>query len=243
MNALIGKELRSFFSSLTGYIAINVFLLTNGLLLWVLPGSTNIIDGGFSTLDSFFMLAPWVFLLLIPAITMRTIAEERKTGTMELLITHPLSLWQIILAKYTASIMVVVLSLLPALVFFYSVYQLGNPPGNIDMGGTWGSFIGLFLLASVYTAIGIFSSSLTDNQIVAFLLSAATCFFVYTGLDLVSQMHLPGSLQSIMQYLSIAEHYRSMSRGVIDSRDLVYFLGIIALFIVFTYESIKSRKW
>ena len=243
MNALIGKELRSFFSSLTGYIAIIVFLLTNGLLLWVFPGSTNIIDGGFATLDSFFMLAPWVFLILIPAITMRTIAEERKTGTIELLITRPLSLWQIILAKYAASLMVVILSLLPALVFFYSVYHLGNPPGNIDMGGTWGSFIGLFLLASVYAAIGIFSSSLTENQIVAFLLSAALCFFVYTGLDLVSQMHLPVFLQSIIQYLGIAEHYRSMSRGVLDSRDLVFFLGIIAFFMVFTYESIKNRKW
>jgi len=243
MNALIGKELRSFFSSLTGYIAIIVFLLTNGLLLWVFPGNTNIMDGGFATLDSFFMLAPWVFLILIPAITMRTIAEERKTGTMELLITRPLSLLQIIMAKYTASLVVVLLSLLPALVFFYSVYHLGNPPGNIDMGGTWGSFIGLFLLASVYAAIGIFSSSLTDNQIVAFLLAAALCFFFYTGLDLVSQMHLSGSIQSIVQYLGIAEHYRSISRGVLDSRDLVYFLGIIALFMLFTFESIKNRKW
>lgn len=243
MKALVIKEVQSFFSSLTGYVAVIVFLLINGLMLWVFPGSMNIMDGGFATLDNFFLLAPWVFLILIPAVTMRTISEERKTGTIELLITRPLSLHQIILAKYLASLVVVILSLIPALVFYLTVYQLGNPPGNIDTGGTWGSFIGLFLLASVYTAIGIFSSSLTDNQIIAFLFSAALCFFFYTGLDLIAQMHLPVIVQGIVQYLAIAEHYRSISRGVIDSRDLVYFLCFAALFILFTFESIKNRKW
>src|SRR6056297_3528900 len=169
MFALFVKEIKNFFCSLTGYIVIIVFLLVNGFFLWLFPGQLNIPENGYATLSPLFFLSPWLFLFLVPSITMKLLAEEKQNGTIDLLFTRPLTEMQIIMAKYLAGLSLVLLSLLPTLIYFYSVSQLGSPPGNIDTGGTWGSYIGLFFLGGIYTAIGIFASAITDNQIVAFI--------------------------------------------------------------------------
>lgn len=243
MLVLFLKEIKSFLTSLTGYIAIVVFLLLNSFFLWFLPGEFNILDGGIATLDPMFILAPWFFLILIPAITMRLFAEEKKTGTIELLLTRPISDLKIILAKYAAGVVLVLFSLIPTLVFYYSIYSLGDPVGSIDSGGTWGSYIGLFFLASVYVAIGIFSSSLTDNQIVSLILSMILCFFFYYGFDAISTVTTSFQLQELIMSIGISDHYYSISRGVVDSRDIVYFLSVIAFFIFITKMVLESRKW
>lgn len=243
MFTLFKKEIRAFLSSLIGYVAICVFLLLTGLFLWVLPTELNILNYGYAGLDALFRIAPWVFLFLIPAITMRSFADEKKTGTIEFLLTKPLTDIQIILAKYFAGVTLVLFSLLPTFIYYYSVYRLGNPVGNIDAGGTWGSYIGLFFLASAFTAIGIFASSLTDNQIVAFILAVFMCFFCYIGFDYISALDLFGKVDEIILSIGINEHYMSMSRGVIDTRDVIYYLGMIAIFILLTKTVIESRKW
>ncbi|WP_066629475.1 gliding motility-associated ABC transporter permease subunit GldF [Labilibacter marinus] len=243
MWSLYRKEIASFFSSLTGYLVVGVFLVLTGLFLWVIPGEMNILFGGYSSLDSLFYLAPWLYLFLVPAVTMRLLADEKKSGTIELLYTRPLTEIHIVLAKYLAGLTLVVISLLPTLIYFYSIVQLGNPVGNIDFGGTWGSFIGLFFLAGIYVAIGVFCSSLTDNQIVSFVLAVVLSFIFYYGFEALSQVMSGSGAQSVIVYLGIDEHYQSMSRGVIDSRDLLYFLSVITLFIYLTRTVLSSRKW
>lgn len=243
MFALFKKEIAGFFSSLTGYIVVLVFLLATGLFMWVIPGDNNVLDNGYADMDTFFVLAPWIFMFLIPAITMRSFADENKTGTIELLITRPVSDLSIVLAKYFSALTIAIIALLPTLIYFISVYYLGNPIGNIDLGGTWGSYIGLFFLAAVYAAIGVFSSSLTDNSIVAFILSLVITFVFFYGFDAASSLLLNKNGEFYLQGLSIYQHYRSLSRGVIDSRDVIYFLAVIALFVMFTKFKIQSRKW
>ncbi|MBI4945798.1 MAG: gliding motility-associated ABC transporter permease subunit GldF [Bacteroidetes bacterium] len=243
MFTLFKKEIRSFLSSLIGYIAICVFLLLVGLFLWILPTDSNILNNGYAGLDALFSLAPWVFLFLIPAITMRSFADERKAGTIEFLLTKPLTDLQIILAKYFASVTLVLFSLLPTIIYYFSIYKLGNPVGNIDSGGTWGSYIGLFFLASAFTAIGIFASSLSDNQIVAFILAVFLCFFLYIGFEYISMLDLFGKMGALILALGINDHYTSMSRGVIDTRDVIYYLSIIGIFILMTKTKLESRKW
>lgn len=242
MYYLFKKEINGFFSSLTGYIVIITFLTITGLFLWVFEGPMNIAEGGYATIDSLFIMAPWVFLMLIPAITMRMFSEEKKTGTLDLLFTRPLSLTQIILAKYLAALVLVVLALLPTLIYFLSVVLLGNPVGNIDTGGTWGSYIGLFFLASGYAIIGLYCSSLSENVIVSFLLAAAICLFVCFGFDKISSMGFLGHIGEIIQKLGIYEHYKSLSRGVIDSRDIVYFIALVAVFLILTRYNLEKRK-
>ena len=241
MYSLFFKEITGFFYSLTGYIVIIVFLVVNSLFLWVFEGPMNLLDGGYATLDSLFILAPWVFLLLIPAITMRSFAEEKRSGTLDLLLTRPLSGIQIIGAKYLAAVVLVLLALLPTLVYYYTVLSLGNPAGNIDQGGTWGSYIGLLFLAGAYAAIGIFCSSLTDNLIISFLLAAFLCLFMCYGFEQVSTLATLGKTGGFLVSLGIIEHYRSMSRGVIDTRDIVYFAALIAIFIVLTKARLEIR--
>jgi len=241
MFSIFKKELNTFFSSLTGYLVIVIFLLVNAWFLWIGRGAFNIFDGGFATLGGLFEIAPWLFLFLLPAITMRTIADEKKSGTIELLLTQPVTERQLIVGKYLAAVAVAWLSLLPTLVYFVSVYQLGNPVGNIDMGGTWGSYIGLLLLAAGYAAIGVFASSLTDNQIVAFLVAAVGCFFFYMGFDGLSALLTP--IDTFLLALGIDEHYRSLSRGVIDWRDVLYFISIIVLFLEAARIKLEARKW
>lgn len=230
-------------SSLIGYIAIAVFLVLTGLFLWVFPGNFNILDLGYAEMEPLFTLAPWVFMFLIPAITMRTFSEEQRTGTIELLLTRPLSDLQIILAKTLAGMVLVVLALLPTLVYTFSVSQLGNPPGNLDMGATWGSYLGLLFLASAFVSIGVFASSITPNQVVAFIVSVFLSFFVYVGFDSISSFSLMGPLDNFVAQLGILAHYHSMSRGVIDTRDVVYFVALFAVFTLFTKTVLQSRKW
>jgi ABC-2 type transport system permease protein len=243
MYPLFRKEISSFFSSLTGYLVICGFLLANSLFLWIFPGEFNIPDNAYASLDPLFILAPWVFLFLVPAVTMRMLAEERRAGTLELLISRPLTEMHIILSKYFAALVLVLLSLLPTLVYYLSVYILGDPAGNIDTGGTLGSLAGLFFLASIYAAIGLFASSLTDNQVIAFLLSVALSFFFYTGFDSLGTLAGFGALNEFIARLGINEHYRSMSRGVIDSRDIIYFVCVNAILLLFTRLKLQSRRW
>lgn len=243
MYTLLKKEISGFFSSITGYIVIIVFLIINSLFMWVFPGSNNVLEGGYATLDSLFTIAPWVFLFLAPAVTMRMFADEKKSGTIELLFTRPLSDFQIIFSKYLAALLLVLFSLLPTLIYYYSVYQLGNPVGNIDTGGTWGSYIGLFFLGAIYVAIGILSSSFSDNQIVSFIIGMLLCFVFYIGFDYISEIPFFKSFDSLIINIGINEHYKSMSRGVIDSRDMIYFVSVIAFFLLVTKTVLQSRKW
>jgi ABC-2 type transport system permease protein len=232
MFSLFRKEVAAFFSSLIGYIAIIVFLLTCGLFLWVFP-DTAILDYG----------APWVFTFLIPAITMRSFSEEFRAGTMELLATRPISNWQIIGGKYLAALFLVLCALLPTFTYVITIYQLGAPPGNLDTGAIMGSYIGLFLLGASFTAIGIFASSLTSNQIVAFLLSVFLCFFCYTAFDYLSKLDLfYAKADSLVEWLGINAHYAAISRGVIDTRDLVYFGSFIALFLLLTRLVLERQR-
>ncbi len=235
------KEVSSFFTSLTGYIVVAVFLIANSLFLWVFPGEYNVLDSGYANLDTFFFMAPWIFLFLVPAITMRLFSDERRTGTIEILYTGPMTNLQIISAKYVAGIALVIFSLIPSLIFFISVGVLGNPMWDIDTGAFWGSFLGLFFLASVYVAVGVFASSLTDNQIIAFLAAMLISFFFYIGFEAISNLDLWGNFRDIIDNLGIAAHYKSMSRGVLDTRDLIYFIAVSALFIVSTKFVLERR--
>jgi ABC-2 type transport system permease protein len=243
MFAIFRKEINGFFSSLTGYIVIILFLLFNSLFMWVFPGEWNIFDNGYAGLDTLFYLSPWIFLFLVPAVTMRMIAEEKHSGTIELIYSRPVTGRGIIYGKYLASVVLVLMALIPCLTYFISVYLLGEIPGNLDIGGTWGAFIGLFFLASVYASAGIFASSLTDNQVISFLIAVLICFMLFMGFDSIA--FLPG-LKEVDEFvirLGINEHYKSMSRGVIDLRDVAYFAGVAAIFNEATRLVLLSRKW
>lgn len=243
MGTLLRKEIIQFLGSLTGYLAIVIFLMVSGLFLWVFPGDYNITEGGYATLEPFFQLAPWLYLFLIPAITMRLFAEERRTGTLELLLTRPISDFRLVTAKYLAALLVVALTLLPTLLWFWSVYRLGNPVGNIDAGSTWGAFIGLFLLASIYIAIGLFASVLTDSQIVAFLLAVALSFLFYLGFGLVSGSGVPYGVGKFLAGLTIREHYLAVSRGVLDLSDLVWYAAMTLLFLLLTSIFVRRTRF
>ncbi len=239
MYSILKKEIASYLSSLVAYVTIGVFLLVLGLFLWVFPES-SILEYGYAGLDSLFNTAPYMFMLLVPAITMRSIAEERREGTFELLATRPLTHLQIVLGKYFAAVVIVLFALLPTLVYYYSVYALGVTPGNLDTGAVIGSYIGLFLLGSAFAAIGIFASAISRNQIVAFIIAVFICFFFYRGFDSLSGLL---SLQSYgLQRLGINQHYVSISRGVLDTRDLSYFILLSILFIWLTLISLSKQN-
>jgi ABC-2 type transport system permease protein len=243
MRVLLLKEIRGFFSSLTGYIVIIVFLVTNSLFMWVFPNDLNVLDSGYASLDSLFIMAPLIFLFLVPAITMRAFAEEQKGGTMEFLLTKPITDLQIIFAKYLGCLLLVLLSLVPCLIYYWSVSTLGNPPGNLDAGATWGAFLGLFFLAAIYVAIGVFISSLTNNQIVAFIITVVLAFILYTGFDYIASLPAIQGMATFILNIGINEHYKSISRGVVDSRDVIYYLGVISFFILLTKIRLQSRNW
>jgi len=243
MLALLKKEIVGFFSTLTGYIVIIVFLAATGVFMWVIPGQTNLLDTGYANIDTFFILSPWVFLFLIPAITMRLFTDEIKTGTIELLMTRPISDISIVLAKYLSALTIALIAILPTFIYFISVYKLGSPVGNIDIGGTWGSYIGLLFLVIVYAAIGTFTSAFSDNQIVAFILAVVLIFIFFYGFDAASSLFTNSKPEYLLQGLSINRHYQSMSRGVIDTRDLIYFLSVTSVFILLTKIKLQSRKW
>lgn len=240
MWAIYHKEIRQFLNSLIAYVVIGVFLTGIGLLMWVFP-ETSIINYGFADMESLFSLGPFVFMFLIPAITMRMLAEERRAGTIELLLTKPLTEWQIVLGKYLAAFTLVVLSVIPTLVYFYSVYQLGNPVGNLDVPGIIGSYIGLILLGGVFTAIGLAASAFTENQIVSFILAVFLCFFLYTGVSALADM-FSGQTAVYIEDLSLSFHYDALSRGLIDTRDVTFFFSTIVFILIITHWKIISRK-
>ena len=231
MLALIRKEINTFFSSAVGYLVIAIFLILNGLFLWVFKGQFNILDSGFADLSPFFQIAPWVLLLLVPAVTMRSIAEEKKQGTLELLLTKPIKRWRMIVGKYFGSLLLICITIIPSLLYVVSIYQLGDPVGNLDIGSTIGSYIVLLLLAASYTAIGIFASAITHNQIVAFLVGLFICFLFYFGFSGIADYDLLGTSNYILDQLGMQWHYQRMGQGVVDTRDIVYFASIILFFL------------
>jgi ABC-2 type transport system permease protein len=243
MYILFKKELKTFLNSLIGYIVITVFLVTTGLFLWVFPLDYNVLESGYANINGLFMIAPFVFLFLIPAITMRSFADERKSGTIEFLLTQPLSDLSIIMAKYLAGLVLVLFSLLPTLIYVITVYYYGLPKGNIDMGATWGSYIGLLLLSAAFVSVGVFSSSLTDNQIVSFIVAVFISMITYLGFEFIYSLDLFGNFDLFIRSLGINAHYTSLSRGVIDTRDIIYFLSFICFFLLLTKLSIERRKW
>jgi ABC-2 type transport system permease protein len=242
MLAVFRKEISGFFSSLTGYVVVIVFLLANSLIMWIMPGQWNVLDSGYAGLDTLFVISPWLFLFLVPAVTMRMFAEEKRAGTLELLMSRPLSERSVIYGKFLASVALVFISLLPCIVFIISIWILGDTPGNFDHGGTAGSFIGLFFLAAVYASIGLFASSVTDNQVVGFILAIVLCFFVWTGFDYISSLPVLSGADEFLVRFGINEHYRSISRGVVDSGDVAYFLLVAALFNEATRLSLLSKN-
>ena len=243
MLQIFQKEINTFFSSLTAYIVIGTFLVIMGLMMWVFP-STSILEYNYATLDQLFSMAPMIFTFLIPAICMRSFAEENQTGTIELLTTRPLKDWEIVLGKYFAGVLLVAFALLPTVLYYYSVYQLGSPQGNLDSGAILGSYIGLLFLGGSFVAIGIFASSLTNNQIVAFILATFLCFFFYWGFFFLSELPIfVGRWDHIVQMLGIDSHYNSISRGVVDSRDVIYFFSVIIFFLFLTVTNLGRRNW
>ncbi|WP_310994042.1 gliding motility-associated ABC transporter permease subunit GldF [Aequorivita marina] len=235
MLAIIKREINSFFSSTIGYLVIAVFLVINGLFLWVFNGNYNILDSGFADLAPFFELAPWVLLFLIPAVCMRAFSDEMKMGTLELLLTKPITLLKIVLGKYFGAVTLIVIALIPTLLYVYSISELGNPPNNYDLGSTIGSYIGLLFLVFAYTSIGIFSSTLSENQIVAFIIAVFLCFALYYGFDGFSS-----SAFNISE-LGMKAHFDSVARGVLDTRDLIYFFSITVFFIALTVLKLKQK--
>lgn len=234
------KELNSFLNSLIAYVVIGVFLTSIGLMMWVFT-DTSVLEYGFADMDTLFSLGPYVFIFLVPAITMKSFAEEKKMGTMELLLTKPLSDWDIVMGKFLASFALVMFAIAPSLIYYYSIYQLGNPVGNIDSAGVAGSYVGLMLLSFVFCAFGLLASSLTTNQIVSFILAAFLSFIFYTGFDSLSS--LAGNSALLIKQFGILYHYESLSRGVIDSRSVIYFVSVAALILLGTKTVISSRQW
>ncbi|MGB4937794.1 MAG: gliding motility-associated ABC transporter permease subunit GldF [Ferruginibacter sp.] len=240
MWSICKKELNQFFSSLTGYIAIIFFLLINGIFLFILPDS-SIFEFGYATLDKFFELAPWILMFLVPAITMRSLADEFKAGTFEILKTKPVTSWQIVLGKYISILIVLLLTILPTIIYILTIKTL-SAQGSIDSGGIMGSYIGLLLLAAVFAAIGLFCSGITSNAVVAFLISAFACLILYFGFNALSKLpFFANGLDYYIEMAGIDFHYRSMSRGVLDSRDLLYFLSVIFIFLLSTVKNLYKK--
>ena len=242
MYAVFKRELFSLLNSLMAYITIGIFLLALALLLWFFP-DTSILDYGYAELTGFFSLAPFLFMFLIPAITMRSFAEECREGTYILLATRPLTDWQIIWAKYLSCLVLVLFALVPTLIYYYSIAALGLPKGNIDGGAVTGSYIGLLLLGAAFTSIGVFASSITKNQVIAFAVAVFVCFITFQGFDAMSQIFGMQYVETLLLSLSINQHYQSISRGVLDTRDLVYFISFVMVFLGLTRLVIGGRKW
>ncbi|GAA3589783.1 gliding motility-associated ABC transporter permease subunit GldF [Flavivirga amylovorans] len=238
MLAILKKEINSFFASPIGYLVIAIFLVLNGLFLWLFKGEFNILDYGFADLSPFFLLAPWILIFLIPAVTMRSFSDEKKQGTLELLLTKPISHLNIILGKYLGAFILILIALLPTLLYVYTVYQLGNPMGNLDVGSTLGSYFGLLFLVAAYTAIGVYASSLSDNQIVSFIIAVFICFLFYIGFEGIADF----VSSSFIEQLGMSIHFKSMSRGVLDTRNILYFLSVTVFFLMLTKININREK-
>ncbi len=240
MKSIVIREIKSFFGSPIGYLVIGIFLITNGLFLWVFEGEYNILNSGYADMTPFFTLAPWILIFLIPAVTMRSFSDEKKLGTLELLLTKPLSVWQIVNGKFLGSSLLIVLAILPTFIYVWVLSDMGLPEGNIDLGSTMGSYFGLLFLISGYSAIGIYTSSLSENQIVSFILSVFICFFLFFGFESIALLF--PSLQNFISGVGMQNHFKSMSRGVIDTRDVVYFVSVTVIFLSLTVYNLKSVK-
>lgn len=240
MKSILLREIKSFFGSPIGYLVITIFLIINGLFLWVFEGDYNILNTGFADLTPFFTLSPWILIFMIPAVTMRSFSDEKKQGTLELLLTKPLSIWQIVNGKFLGALLLIVMAIIPTFIYVKVIFSLGMPEGNIDMGSTIGSYFGLLFLISGYSAIGIFTSTLSDNQIVAFIVAVFLCFFLYFGFEGLSA--ITPTISNFISALGMQSHFKSMSRGVIDTRDILYFVSITVLFLSFTVYNLKSFK-
>jgi ABC-2 type transport system permease protein len=242
MFQVLAKEFNSFLNSLIAYVVIGVFLVAMGLLMWVFPDS-SVLEYGYADMDTLFSLGPYVFIFLVPAITMRSFAEEKKAGTIELLITKPLLDWDIVLGKYFASLMLVCCAVLPSVIYYFSIRALGNPVGNIDTPGVIGSYIGLIFLGAVFTAVGILSSSLTKNQIIAFIVAAFFCFLLFSGFESLATMNIWSANALFIKQLGLLAHYDALSKGLIDSRDILFFLSVIIIMLSITKTILSSRQW
>lgn len=242
MIRVLAKEFNSFLNSLIAYVVIGVFLTGMGLLMWVFP-ETSVLDYGYADMDTLFSLGPYVFIFLIPAITMRSFAEEKKAGTMELLLTKPLTDWDIVLGKFFACFLLVLVALLPTVIYYFSIVALGNPAGNIDTPGVIGSYIGLALLAGVFCSVGMVASAITTNQIVAFILAAFLCFIVFTGFESISTLDVWSVNALRIKQLGILYHYEALSKGLIDSRDVIYFVSVGALMLLISKIILSARSW
>ncbi|MFQ3174476.1 MAG: ABC-2 type transport system permease protein [Flavobacterium sp.] len=240
MKSILLREIKSFFGSPIGYLVIALFLILNGLFLWVFQGEYNILNTGFADMTPFFTLSPWIFIFLIPAVTMRSFSDEKKQGTLELLLTKPLSIWQIVNGKFLGALLLIVMAIIPTLIYVVVIARLGMPEGNIDMGSTIGAYFGLVFLIAAYCAIGIFTSTLSDNQIVAFIISVFVCFFFYFGFDGLAS--ITPAYSNMISSFGMQNHFKSMGRGVIDTRDILYFVILTVLFLSLTVYKLKSLK-
>ena len=240
MLSILKKEIAQFFNSLSAYLSIGLFLTVTGLLLWVFPES-SLLEYGYASLEGLFNLSPYLLLFLVPAITMRSISEEKKEGTYEHLATAPISRLDIILGKYLACLFITLCAIAPTLIYYFSIYQLGNPIGNVDTGAVIGSYIGLTLIACSFTAIGLFASASTSNQMIAFLLAVFLCFIAFSGFDSISKLTVLQPIENIVSSIGINEHYQAISRGVLDTKDFIYFLSVSSLFLLLTNQKLASN--
>ena len=240
MKAILLREIKSFFGSPIGYMVVAIFLILNGLFLWVFEGDFNILNSGFADLNPFFTLAPWILIFLIPAVTMRSFSDEKKQGTIELLLTKPLTSWQIVNGKFIGAFVLIIIALIPTLVYVFVISNYGSPEGSFDLGSTVGSYFGLLFLVASYTSIGLFTSTLSENQIVAFILAVFICFVFYFGFDGVANLLKQNN--SLIAKLGMDFHYKSMSRGVLDTRDIIYFISVSIAFLSLTVYQLKTTK-
>lgn len=239
---LLKKEFRSFFNTPVGYIVLTIFFVGAGLFLWIFPGEYNVLNSGYANIDGLFVLAPWLFLFLCPAVTMRLIAEEKQQGTIELLLTRPISTFSLVVGKFLSAWLIMLVALIPSIIWYATVYILAEPMGNVDSGAFWGSFIGLIFLAAVYGSIGLFGSSITRNQLTAFVVSAVICFTMFYGFELIGSLFTNGNTSLYLKNIGIHAHYQSMSRGVLDSRDMLYMIITTVLFLLGAKTALTRKK-
>ncbi|PWL39132.1 gliding motility-associated ABC transporter permease subunit GldF [Flagellimonas aquimarina] len=240
MFAIFKREVQSFFTSSIGYMIVGLFLLLNGLFLWVFKGDFNIFEYGFADLGNLFLLAPWIFIFLVPAITMKSFSEERKVGTLELLLIKPISIWKLVLGKFWGAFLLCVIAVLPTVIYVFAISNLGMTTGNYDLGVVLGSYFGLLFLIGTYTSIGLFSSTLSDNQIVSFIIGILICFLLFNGFDAISSLFSNGETQQLLQKIGAKSHFDSIARGIIDTADLLYFISLTLFFLYLTFVRLKQ---
>lgn len=240
MFAIFKREVQSFFTSPIGYLIVGLFLLLNGLFLWVFKGDFNIFDYGFADLGNLFLLAPWIFIFLVPAITMKSFSEERKVGTLELLLIKPISIWKLVLGKFWGAFLLCIIAVIPTIIYVFAISNLGITEGNFDLGVVLGSYFGLLFLIGAYTSIGLFSSTLSDNQIVSFIIGILMCFLLFNGFDAISSLFSDGEAQQFVQGIGSRSHFDSIARGIVDTRDLLYFISLTLFFLYLTFLRLKQ---